>query len=356
MSHALQLARRGLYTTHPNPRVGCVIVKNNGIIAEGWHRYTGGEHAEIAALNSAGQLADGADCYVTLEPCVHTGKTPPCTDALIKAGIKRLIAAATDPNPAVSGKGLEVLQQAGITTETGLLQKQSQQLNAGFEKRMRYGRPFVRCKLAMSLDGRTAMADGESKWITSENARHDVQKFRAQSAAIMTGVGTVLADNPAMNVRELSDRQPLRVVLDRQLRIPADAKLLSLPGKIKIFTAVEDNDRKSERSSGQVEVITITASSGRDFLTQVLTTLAGRFAINEILPESGPTLAGSMLSAGLVDEILIYMAPVLMGSSAHSLFELTGINTMEDKVLLKVQDIRNVGEDIRLILTPSTGI
>ena len=354
MSHALQLARRGMYTTHPNPRVGCVIVKHDEIIAEGWHRFTGEAHAEIAALNSAGQLANGADCYVTLEPCVHTGNTPPCTDALIKAGIKRLVAATTDPNPVVSGKGLEALQAAGIITETGLLQQQSQQLNAGFEKRMRYGRPFVRCKLAMSLDGRTAMAEGESKWITTEKARRDVQKFRAQSAAIMTGADTVLADDPALNVREFTDRQPLRVILDRQLRIPADARLLSLPGEIKIFTTSEDGDRKNKLANEQVEIITIKSSSGQDFLKQVVTTLAGRFAINEVLLESGPKLAGNMLTAGLVDEIIIYMAPVLMGHRAQSLFELTGIETMEDKLSLKVMDIRKVGEDIRFIIKPAT--
>ncbi len=228
MSRSLQLARRGLYTTDPNPRVGCILVKNNNVLAEAWHEYAGGPHAEINAIQLAGDNAKDTDCFVTLEPCAHTGKTPPCTEALIKAGVKRVVAATTDPNPLVAGQGLKALEAAGIKTEVGLMQSQAQALNPGFEMRMRDGRPFVRCKLAMSIDGRTALASGESHWISGEESRLDVQRLRARSSAIMTGVNTVLADDPSLNVREIDThgRQPMRVILDSELRTPKTSKML----------------------------------------------------------------------------------------------------------------------------------
>lgn len=354
MSRALQLARRGLYTTHPNPRVGCVIVKDGRTISEGWHRQTGGPHAEVHALNLAGEQAKGADCYVTLEPCVHTGKTPPCTDAVIAAGIKRVIVAATDPNPKVSGKGIEALQQAGVVTEAGLLQAQGQALNPGFEMRMRHGRPYVRCKLAMSMDGRTAMADGASKWITRDAARADVQRLRAQSSAIMTGINTVLADDPSLTVRGVDTlgRQPLRVVLDRRLKIPKEAKLFSEPGETMVFTVYGCPDRENAMIKANRPVIRVSSSGEKDFLSGVMRYLAKEKEINEVLVESGPTLAGSLLQAGLVDELIIYVAPLLLGHEAKALLNLPGIKSMTDKIRLQFADVRMVGKDMRITLTP----
>jgi diaminohydroxyphosphoribosylaminopyrimidine deaminase/5-amino-6-(5-phosphoribosylamino)uracil reductase len=354
MSRALQLARRGLYTTHPNPRVGCVIVKDGRTISEGWHRQTGGPHAEVHALNLAGEQAKGADCYVTLEPCVHTGKTPPCTDAVIAAGIKRVIVAATDPNPKVSGKGIDALHKAGIVTEAGLLQAQAQALNPGFEMRMRHGRPYVRCKLAMSMDGRTAMADGASKWITGDAARADVQRLRAQSSAIVTGINTVLADDPSLTVRgvDILGRQPLRVVLDRRLKIPKEAKLFSEPGETMVFTVYGCPDRENAMIKANRPVIRVSSSGEKDFLLGVMRYLAKEKEINEVLVESGPTLAGSLLQAGLVDELIIYVAPLLLGHEAKALLNLPGIKSMTDKIRLQFADVRMVGKDMRITLTP----
>lgn len=245
MAHALQLAMRGLYTTHPNPRVGCVLVKDGQMVGEGWHEFAGGPHAEVNALKMAGNKAKGATVYLSLEPCSHQGRTPPCSQALIDAGVSRVIAAMQDPNPQVAGQGLAQLREAGIEVETGLLEAQAEALNPGFISRMRHGRPYVRHKLAMSLDGRTAMASGESKWITSDAARQDVQRMRAQSDAILTGVGTVLADDPAMTVRlEGHKRQPMRVVVDTHLSMPTEAKILSQPGKTVVMTCSDSESRK----------------------------------------------------------------------------------------------------------------
>lgn len=356
MSRALQLARRGLYTTHPNPRVGCVIVKDNQIMAEGWHQQTGGPHAEVHALNIAGEKARGADCYVTLEPCVHTGKTPPCTDAIITAGIKRVVIAATDPNPKVAGKGVDALTQAGIITETGLMQTPAQALNPGFEMRMRKGRPYVRCKLGMSVDGRTAMADGKSQWITGEAARADVQRLRARSSAILTGINTVLADDPSLTVRDTDTlgRQPLRIILDRRLRIPGEAKLFSQPGETLVFTVYGCPDKERALIKAGHPVIRIDGSGEKDFLLGVLYYLAKENEVNEILVESGPTLAGSLLQAGLVDELIIYMAPVLLGHEAKALLNLSGIKSMDARMKLEFTDIRMVGQDFRITLKPVT--
>jgi len=357
MSRALQLARRGLYTAHPNPRVGCVIVKNKQIIAEGWHQQTGGPHAEVHALNIAGDKAHGADCYVTLEPCVHTGKTPPCTDAIIAAGIKRVVIATTDPNPKVSGKGVSALNQTGINTKTGLMQTQAQALNPGFEMRMRKGRPYVRCKLGMSVDGRTAMADGKSQWITGEAARSDVQRLRAQSSAVLTGINTVLADDPSLTVREIDtlDRQPLRIILDRHLKIPVKAKLFSQPGETLVFTVYGCPDKEKALKKAGRPVIRIDGSGEKDFLLGVLHYLAREKEVNEILVESGPTLAGSLLQAGLVDELIIYMAPVLLGHEAKALLNLSGIKSLDSRMKLEFTDTRMVGQDLKIILKPVIG-
>lgn len=357
MSRALQLARRGLYTTHPNPRVGCVLVKNNEIIGEGWHEYSGGPHAEINALNKAGNPAKGADCYVTLEPCVHTGKTPPCTDALVSAGIGRVIIATIDPNHVVAGKGAEQLSQQGITVATGLLQQQAQDLNCGFYTRMQKGRPYVRCKLAMSLDARTAMADGTSQWITGAAARQDVQHLRAQSAAILTGINTVLTDNPGLNVKDsdAGNRQPLRVILDRELRILKDAKILQVPGESIVFTVYGCPDREKTLLQAGVQVIRIDSSGEKDFLIGVMRFLAKERQINEVLVECGPTLAGSLLLAGILDELIVYMAPVLLGDKARALFNLPGLDSIKDKIQFKFCDIRMVGQDCRITLKPVVG-
>lgn len=357
MSHALQLARRGLYTTHPNPRVGCVLVKDSVIIAEGWHQLTGGPHAEVNALNNATTGAQGADCYVTLEPCAHTGKTPPCVDALIEAGIHRVVIGAVDPNPKVSGKSIEKLDAAGIITESGLMENQSRALNKGFEMRMRSGRPYVRCKLAMSIDGRTALANGESKWITGKAARADVQHFRAQSSAIITGINTVLADDPGLNVRDIDTmgRQPSRIILDRKLRIPGNAKLLDLPGETIVFTVYGCPDKERTMIKSGITVVRIDSSGEKDFLTGVMRYLALEKEINEILVESGPTLAGNLLQAGLIDELIVYTAPILLGHEAIGLLNLPGIKTMKDFVQLEFTDVRTIGQDLRITLKPVIG-
>ena len=357
MSRALQIARRGLYSTDPNPRVGCVIVKDNTVLAEGWHQRAGQPHAEIEALKNASANITGATCYVSLEPCVHHGRTPPCTESLIDSGIKRVVAAMLDPNPLVSGKGLQQLNDAGIETVSGLMEAQACELNPGFVMRMREGRPFVRCKLAMSLDGRTALANGESKWISSAESRMDVQRLRARSSAVMTGVGTVIADDPSMNVRLSEEkktegqRQPLRVILDSELDIPLDAKILSLPGDAMIFHASEDSDKKQKLANIGVELVTVEAKRGAAFLEYVLRYLAREKEVNEVLLETGSTLSGEMLQAGLIDELIFYVAPPLLGPDAKGLFQLPMIENMTDRVSLNISDFRTIGQDIRIKAT-----
>lgn len=356
MARALQLAKRGLYTTDPNPRVGCVLVKEDQIVAEGWHRKAGERHAEIEALKVAGEEARGATAYVTLEPCSHTGKTPPCVDQLIAAGIRRVVCAMQDPNPLVSGEGFEKLRQAGVKVVNGVLEQQAKELNPGFIKRMRQKLPLVRCKLAMSLDGRTAMASGESQWITGAAARSDVQRLRARSSAIITGVGTVSLDNPSLTVRseelgldnaqEVVMHQPLRVVLDSQFRIPVRAKLLSQPGDVLVVGAEENNARTALSGQG-VETLTLSSTTGRVDLLAVLKELARR-ECNEVLVEAGATLSGAFLQQGLVDELVIYVAPKLLGGEARGLFHLPGMESMSDQIKLEIKDVRNVGEDLRI--------
>lgn len=355
MGLALKLAAKGMYTTDPNPRVGCVIVKNGEIIGRGWHERAGGPHAEINALQQAGEGTQGATVYVTLEPCSHFGKTPPCADALIKAGVSRVVAAMPDPNPLVAGKGMQALESAGIKTRNGVLQTQAEALNPGFIKRMRDKKPFVRCKLAMSLDGRTAMANGESKWITGEDARRDVHKLRARSSAILTGINTVLADDPSLNARlenrepegEGSVVQPVRVVVDSHLRLSPEATLLSLPGRTIVATASSDKAKWQALQQHGAEVVSLPGNTGRVDLEKLLYVLADE-EINEVMVEAGPTLNGELLKAKLIDELVIYMAPVVMGDAARGLFSLPGLETMQDRIKLEITDWRAVGCDWRI--------
>ncbi len=363
MARAVQLARHGIYTTHPNPRVGCVVVQQGEIVGEGWHMRAGEAHAEIYALKAAGQKSAGATVYVTLEPCSHHGRTPPCADALVKAGVSRVVIAMNDPNPQVAGQGIARLKAAGIDVEEGVLQAEAAALNPGFISRFTRSRPFVRCKLAMSLDGRTAMASGESKWITSATARQDVQRLRARSDAIMTGIGTVLADDPQLDVRpagidELhvvlvgeSQRPPMRVIVDSTLRTPLASRTLELPGKKLIATAVASSEILDVLHQKRVNVCCFSDGSGRVNLPLLLEYLAAH-EINELLLEAGPVLSGAMLQAGLIDELIIYMAPHLMGEQGQGLMTLPGLEKMAQRVPLKTQEIRAVGDDWRITLQP----
>ncbi len=355
MQQALRLAENGLHTTHPNPRVGCLLVNDTGIVGEGWHQYAGQEHAEINALRNAGEKAQGATAYVTLEPCCHYGRTPPCTEALIKAGVKKVVVAMQDPNPQVAGKGLQQLSGHGIEVCSGVLEDQARALNLGFIKRMQDQLPFVRCKLATSLDGRTAMASGESKWISSEASRKDVQRLRAYSNAIMTGIGTVLADDPSLTVREqqlIPPEQPLRVVLDSNLKIPVDATMLSLPGEVYIVTTNQwDKTKQIKKEALEkmgVNIINVATQDNKIKLKEVLKILAQK-EINDVLLECGATLAGAMLQENLLDQLVLYLAPHLMGDLAKGLFHFPEIKYMSERIALDIQDVRRFEKDIRII-------
>jgi len=361
MARAIRLARLGRFTTDPNPRVGCVLVREGRIVGEGWHRWAGEAHAERHALARAGAEACGATVYVTLEPCCHHGRTPPCADALVEAGVARVVCAMVDPNPLVSGKGLARLKDAGIETLNGVLEAEARALNPGFIKRLERGRPYVRCKMAASLDGRTAMADGESQWISSPESRRDVQLLRAGSSAILTGIGTVLSDDPSLNVRlSASDvpgmdshepvRQPLRVLVDSQWRMPADARMLGLAGKTLVVGTAHAPERMAALEAVGAGVWRAPELDGRVDLAALMDELARR-GINEVLLESGARLAGAMLTAGLVDEIQLYLAPHLMGDAARGLFHLPGISAMADRLALEIQDVRRIGPDLRIRLS-----
>ena len=355
MASALRYARRGVMTTSPNPNVGCVIVKDNQEIAVGWHQKAGEAHAEINALNSAGDQAKGSIVYVTLEPCSHQGKTGPCADALIKAGVSTVYIAMKDPNPLVAGQGMKRLEAAGIDVKVGLLEGRARELNKGFIKRMEKGLPFVRVKMAMSLDGKTAMASGESQWVTGPDARQDVQQYRARSSAILTGIGTVLADDPSLNVRLDNSvignneevRQPLRVILDSQGRFPENAKLLELDGPVLLLTA--DKTKVFKHENLQVEEVPL--KNNKLDLHHVMKVLADH-EINDVHVEAGSVLCGALLNEDLVDEIIVYMASHLMGDDAQGLFALPGIETMKQRIDLKIDDIRAVGDDWRIIAKP----
>ncbi len=361
MAHALQLARQGLYTTDPNPRVGCVLTRNGEIVGTGWHARAGEPHAERHALDAAGEHARGATAYVTLEPCAHTGCTSPCADALIEAGVARVIMATDDPNPAGSG-GAERLGQAGIAVERGLLEDEARALNPGFIRRMTTGRPFVRLKLAASLDGRTAMASGESQWITGAAARDDVQHLRARSSAVVTGRGTALDDRPALTVRpeqwQFPDypggevRQPLRVVLDRTLATPTDTPLITAAGPALILgtEAADTRQRKALEAAG-ADVVTLAEHDGRVSLAAALDEL-GRRACNEVLFECGAELAGDLVRSSVVDEVMVYMAPTMLGSSARPLLALPELEQMSEQIRLELRDLRHLGDDLRLTLAP----
>ena len=358
MSRALVLARRGLYTTDPNPRVGCVLVRHGEIVGEGWHQRAGQAHAEVNAILAAGARADGATAYVSLEPCRHQGRTGPCTQALAAAGVRRVVAAMADPDPRTAGQGLEALRAAGIQVLCGLLEDQARDLNPGFIMRHTRGRPFVRIKMAMSLDGRTAMADGEAKWITGSSARRDVQRLRARSSAILTGIGTLLADDPSLTVRpaelgeDVAIRQPLRVVVDRRLRTPVDASLLRQPGATLIVTGSDqaEHSRRALTDAG-AEILSLSRSGGGGELAALMAALAQR-GINEVLVEAGATLGGALLAEELVDEIVLYMAPVLLGDAARGLFHLPQVQTLAQGLALDVMDVRGVGGDWRITARP----
>lgn len=351
MASALQLARMGLESTHPNPRVGCVITREGQVVGRGWHEKTGEGHAEINALRDAGDKAAGGTVYVTLEPCSHVGRTPPCVDALIGAKVARVIFAIDDPNPDVNGSGHQRLQQAGIEVQSGLMVKQAEELNAGFLKRMRRGLPWVRIKLAQSMDGHIALANGSSQWISGPESRADVQNWRARSDAILTGIGTVLADNPSLNVRKNeAARQPARVIIDSHWRTPVNSRLLELPGQV-LIAGLEDNPVPDELGNSAAECIGMPSSMGRVDLKAVLHELAIR-CINEVQVEAGAMLCGSLIQLGLVDELLIYQAPVILGGGAVSPFALPRLDNMNDRVHLEWVDSRYIGKDLRLRLKP----
>ncbi|MEQ1528436.1 MAG: bifunctional diaminohydroxyphosphoribosylaminopyrimidine deaminase/5-amino-6-(5-phosphoribosylamino)uracil reductase RibD [Methylococcales bacterium] len=351
MSKAIELAGRGRYSTDPNPRVGCVLVKNGQIIGSGWHAKAGGGHAEVQALKTVAD-AGGATAYVTLEPCSHYGRTPPCCDALIKAGISRVVVAMQDPNPLVAGRGLAKLAAAGIAVVCGVLAEDAQNLNRGFIKRMTQQRPFVRSKLAMSLDGRTAMASGESQWITSAEARADVHCLRAQSSAILTGINTVLADDPALTARmDVPVLQPIRVVLDSTLQTPVQARMLKLPGRTLIVTCSKDVHKRQVLEDAGAQVYCLADDGlGRLDLSAVFALLAEQ-QINEVLVEAGAVLNGALLANALVDEYIIYMATCVLGDQGRGLFHVPGLQALADKKTLKLQDVRQVGSDLKLTLT-----
>ena len=416
MARALDLARRGLYSTGPNPRVGCVIARGGRVVGEGWHRYAGEPHAEIHALAAAGGDARGATAYVTLEPCRHTGRTGPCTRALIEAGIVKVVAAMPDPDPRVAGQGFAELAEAGIEVETGLMEASARALNRGFVSRHERGRPWVRCKLAATLDGRTATATGESRWITGEAARADVHRLRARADAVLTGIGTLLSDDPRLDARvedvraedaRMEDARtedtgclappmqpPMRVIVDSRLRTPPAARALSAPGTVLIATiggagATGDigtlgggrttGDDGAEGSVGGgsitrepgdilaatagavarmralveagVEIVPLPDVGGRVSLPALMAALAGR-GVNEVHTECGPTLAGALLESGLVDEIVVYLAPALLGDAARGMFTLPGVVAMRDRLRLEITGVARLGADLRIDAVP----
>jgi diaminohydroxyphosphoribosylaminopyrimidine deaminase/5-amino-6-(5-phosphoribosylamino)uracil reductase len=360
MAEALRQARRGLYSTHPNPRVGCVVVKDGRHIASGWHEFAGGPHAEIEAIASA-EIPAGADFYVTLEPCSHHGRTPPCSDALIEAGAARVIVAVEDPNPGVRGRGLQRLRGQGIEVVTGVLEEQARALNRGFFKRMQKGLPFVSVKMACSLDGRSALANGASKWITGEPARRDVQFQRARASAILTSAQTVLDDDPSLDLRLTREdlgqrrdpRQPVRVVVDSRLRLGGGERIFGGGGEIWIYCRAADAKRRQSLARQGAQVIEVASEdSGEVCLRAVMRDLAER-GINEVHSECGPRLAGALIDAGLADQILLYMAPRLLGSGARGVFDLGKIAAMDESKSCRICDIRRIGDDLRLTLDPA---
>ncbi|MDD2885009.1 MAG: bifunctional diaminohydroxyphosphoribosylaminopyrimidine deaminase/5-amino-6-(5-phosphoribosylamino)uracil reductase RibD [Dechloromonas sp.] len=348
MARALQLAARGLWTTSPNPRVGCVLVRAGEIVGEGWHQKAGEPHAEVHALRAAGEQARGATAYVTLEPCSHHGRTPPCAEALIAAGVSRVVAAMVDPNPLVAGRGLALLQAAGIATAHSLLADEAQELNIGFVSRMTRGRPWVRLKAATSLDGKTALNNGVSQWITGPDARRDGHRWRARACAILTGIGTVRDDDPSLTVRDVdTPRQPWRVIVDSRLEIPLTAKILR-GGPVLIAAAVANYEQADLLRSTGAEVVFLANAQGKVDLVALFCELARR-GINEVHVEAGGKLNGSLLREGLVDELLLYLAPCLIGDVARGVFNVPELSELAGRHRLQWHDVRQIGSDIRLL-------
>lgn len=348
MQRALGLARRGLFTTTPNPRVGCVVVDDGKVIGEGFHERAGEPHAEVHALRAAGERARGATLYVTLEPCGHHGRTPPCADAIVAAGIARVVSAMGDPNPKVAGEGHAKLRAAGITVESGLLEPEARELNIGFVSRMTRSRPWVRLKVAATLDGRTALANRKSQWITSEAARRDGHAWRARACAVMTGVGTLGDDDPRLDVRDVeTPRQPLKVLVDSRLKAPLDARLFQ-NGRVLVFGAHQDKARMAEFAARGVEVVVLPNEQGKVDLPAMLAEL-GRRGMNEVHLESGVRLNGSMLREGCVDELLVYLAPRLIGDTGMGMFDLPELQELSDTVRLEFGAVEMLGGDLRVL-------
>lgn len=354
MARALQLAQNGLYSTMPNPRVGCVITQGESILGEGFTQPAGLDHAEIQALKACravGADTTGATAYVTLEPCSHYGRTPPCANALLEAGIKRVVAAMVDPNPLVAGKGLAMLAEHGLETSSGLLADEARELNIGFVSRMGRGRPWLRLKLASSMDGKTALLNGQSKWITGEQARTDVHRWRARSCAMLTGSGTVLADDPDLTVRLVeSPRQPQRIMIDSRLRVPVGARIIA-PGTL-VVCGDADAARVAAFQARGAEVLALPGERGKVDL-MALMPLLGERGLNEVMVETGAGLAGCLLQRGLVDELLLYQAPVLMGDQARGLIDWPALTSMHQCMSLQLREVRQIGNDIRMILRPA---
>jgi diaminohydroxyphosphoribosylaminopyrimidine deaminase / 5-amino-6-(5-phosphoribosylamino)uracil reductase len=348
MRQALALAERGLYTTTPNPRVGCVIVRDGTVVGSGWHARAGEPHAEVTALREAGPRAAGSTVYVTLEPCSHHGRTPPCTDALVAAKVARVIAASEDPNPLVAGQGVSRLLSAGIDVRVGLMSEATRELNIGFWSRMTRGRPWVRMKIAASLDGKTALANGRSQWITGPDARRDGHAWRARACAVLTGIGTVKDDDPQLTVRDVpTTRQPLRIVVDSRLEVPLSARVL-VGGNVLIAGAIEDRDRIKALAGRGAEVLIVPNATGKVELSALMTELARR-GLNEIHVEAGFKLNGSLVTAGFVDELVVYLAPSLIGESGRGMFNLPELTDLAGRLQLEVRDVRQAGADLRVI-------
>jgi diaminohydroxyphosphoribosylaminopyrimidine deaminase / 5-amino-6-(5-phosphoribosylamino)uracil reductase len=355
MGRALELAGRGLYTTTPNPRVGCVVVKDGQVVGTGWHEKAGLPHAEALALKEAGGRARGATLYANLEPCSHHGRTPPCVDAVVAAGIKRVVAAMQDPNPKVAGAGFAKLRAAGIAVEHGLKEDEARELNIGFVARMTRGRPWVRMKIAASLDGRTALANGRSQWITEETARQDGHRWRARACAILTGFGTVRDDDPQLSVRGVeTPRQPLKIVVDSKLETPPTARVFE-GGQALVVGAVRDEKKIAALEAAGAEAVLIPNDRGKVELFKLMQELARR-ELNEIHVEAGTKLNGSLLQAGVVDELVVYLAPSLIGDTGRGMFALPELTDLSQKIMLSVRDVQRVGEDIRVIARPSSRV
>jgi diaminohydroxyphosphoribosylaminopyrimidine deaminase/5-amino-6-(5-phosphoribosylamino)uracil reductase len=352
MARALRLAARGLDTATPNPRVGCVLVKGDRVVGEGWHERAGGPHAEAVALQAAGGQAAGATAYVTLEPCSHHGRTPPCAEALVAAGVGEVVAAMQDPNPEVAGRGIARLRAAGIATRVGLMEAEARELNIGFVSRMTRGRPWLRVKIAASLDGKTALGNGVSQWITGPDARRDGHRWRARSCAILTGIGTLRDDDPRLTVRDVgASRQPLRVVVDSRLRMDPQAKILD-GEPVLVATATGDAARRRALEAKGASIVVLPDAGGKVDLARLAAELAAR-GINEILVESGINLNSALLAAGLVDELLIYLAPHLLGDGGRGMLDLGEVTRMEGRLALDVRETRMIGPDLRILARPA---